>query len=111
MSGGVDDVELVVVPEAGGGRRLNGDAALLLLIHEVCGCRTIMNFTDLVDFAGELQNSFGGGRFARIYVGKDTDIPVAGQVFHGDSLVSNLETVGTPRFRWCLQNKRCLPVN
>ena len=80
-----------VVPEAGGGRRLNGDAALLLLIHEVCGCRTIMNFTDLVDFAGELQNSFGGGRFARIYVGKDTDIPVAGQVFHGDSLVSNLK--------------------
>jgi hypothetical protein len=38
-----------------------------------------------VDLASELQNSFGGGGFARIYVGKDTDIAVAGQVFHGDS--------------------------
>jgi hypothetical protein len=59
----------------------------LLLLHEVCGCRTIMNFTDLMDFAGELQDSFGSCSFARIYVGKDTDVTVAGQVFHGDSLV------------------------
>ncbi|MEM9149835.1 MAG: hypothetical protein AAGB19_05215, partial [Cyanobacteria bacterium P01_F01_bin.3] len=46
-----------------------------------------MNLTDLVDLTSELQDSFGCRSFARIYVGKDTDIPVAGQVFHGDSLV------------------------
>jgi len=64
-----------------------------------------MNFTDLVDFAGELQDSFGSGGFAGVYVGKDTDIAVFSQIFHGDSFVGDMEIEGTPRSKRCLQVK------
>jgi hypothetical protein len=42
-----------------------------------------VNFTDLVDLAGELEDTFGGGGLARVNVGKDSDISVFGQVRHG----------------------------
>ena len=73
---GIDDVEAVIIPEAGGRCGLNCDAALLLLFHKVGGCRTIMDFTDLVDLAGELQDTFSGRRLAGVYVGEDADVPV-----------------------------------
>ncbi|EDX87715.1 hypothetical protein S7335_5425 [Synechococcus sp. PCC 7335] len=37
-----------------------------------------------MDFTGELQDSFSSSRLTCVYMGKDTDIPVFGQVFHGD---------------------------
>ncbi len=81
----VDDVELVIFPEAGGGGGLDGDAALGFLFHEVHGRCAIVNFTDLVDLAGELENTFGGGRFARINVGENADVAVFAEVLHRDN--------------------------
>ncbi len=82
VAGGVDDVELVVLPEAGGGGGLDGDAALGFLLHEVHGGGAVVNLADLVDLAGELENALGGGRFARIDVGENADVAVFGEVLH-----------------------------
>ena len=79
---GIDDVELVLVPEAGGGSGLNGDPALCFLFHEVRRCCAFVNFTDFVDFTGELQNSFSGGGFASIDVSEDADISITSEIFH-----------------------------
>ena len=87
VSGGVDDVEAVVLPEAGGGGGLDGDAAFLLLLHEVGGGRAVVHLTDLVDLAGELEDALGGGGLARVHVGEDTDVSVKGEVCHSCFLV------------------------
>ncbi|BFM38308.1 hypothetical protein OLK001_02340 [Synechocystis sp. LKSZ1] len=63
-------------PETTGGSGLNGNTALLLLLHEVCGGGTFVNLTDFVDFSRQLQNTFGGGGFARIYVGENANVSV-----------------------------------
>ena len=85
---GVDDVELVILPEAGGGGGLDGDAALGFLFHEVHRRCAIVNFPDLVDLAGELENTFGGGRFARINVGENADVAVFAEVLHNRMVAS-----------------------
>jgi hypothetical protein len=72
----------MLVPLATGCRRLNGDAALPLLIHEVGGSLTIVHFTDLVDFSGEFQNTLGGGGLTGINMGKNADVPIFIQVSH-----------------------------
>ena len=82
VAGGVDDVELVALPEAGGGGGLDGDAALGFLFHEVHGGGAVVHFTDFVDLAGELENALGGGRLARIDVGENADVAVFGEVLH-----------------------------
>ena len=79
---GVDDVELVILPEASGGGGLDGDAALGFLFHEVHGGCAVVYFADFVDLAGELENAFGGGRFARINVGENADVAVFAEVLH-----------------------------
>jgi hypothetical protein len=66
----------VAFPEAGGGGGLDGDAALLLLLHEVGGGRAVMHLADLVDLAGELEDTLGGGRLTRIDVREDADIAI-----------------------------------
>ncbi len=48
----INNIEAMVVPEAGRGSRLNRDSALLLLFHEVGGGGTIVYFAKLVDFTG-----------------------------------------------------------
>jgi hypothetical protein len=35
-----------------------------------------VHFTDLVDLAGEFQNTLGRGGFTGIYMGKNADIPI-----------------------------------
>ncbi len=81
----VDDVELVVFPEASGGGGLDRDSALGFLFHEVHGGCAVVDLTDFVDLAGELENTFGGGGFARINVGEDADVAVFAEVLHTDS--------------------------
>ena len=80
VTGGVDDVDLVVVPEGRrrGGR--DGDAALLLLLHPVHRRRAVVNFTDLVRDAGVEQDPLGRRRLAGIDVGHDADVADLGQV-------------------------------
>jgi hypothetical protein len=66
------------VPLTAGSSRLNGDAALLFLFHEVGGGFTVMYFTGFVNFAGQLQDTFRGRCLARIHVREDTDVSVLG---------------------------------
>src|SRR6201999_2340862 len=92
----VDDVDPVVLPEAGrrGGR--DGDAALLLLLHEVHRGGAVMDFADLMGLAGVIEDALGRRRLAGIDVRGNADVPVhvkrcyAG---HGRSLVWSLPAV------------------
>ena len=74
MTGSVDDVDRVAIPFAGNGGRLNGDAALAFLHHEVRGGVSVMHVAVLVDLSGVEKDSFGRRRLARIDVGDNADI-------------------------------------
>ena len=71
----------MILPKAGDVRRLNGDAPLLLLLHKVSGGGPLMHLTNFVDLTRQLENTFGGGGFAGIDVGKDTNIAVTANIF------------------------------
>src|SRR5690606_4216455 len=73
----VDDVDPVVVPEAGRRRRRNGDPALLLLLHPVHGGGALMDLADLVGPAGVIQDSLGRRRLPGIDVGHDADVAIS----------------------------------
>ena len=87
MSRRVDNVQAMLVPLATGRSRLNRNAALLFLLHEVRGGFPVMDFTGLMDLAREFQNALGCCRLARVNVGKNADVSVSAQVFHVDSSV------------------------
>ena len=74
MAGGVNDVDLVVVPEAGGGSRSNRDAAFLLLSHPVHGGCAIVDLTDLVGNTRVKQNALCRRGLSRIDVGHDANV-------------------------------------
>ena len=74
VAGRVDDVDAVVVPEAGGGGGGDGDAALLLLLHPVHGGGALVDLTDLVVLAGVVEDPLGRGGLARVDVGHDADV-------------------------------------
>ena len=78
------------LPEAGHGRRGNRDATLLLLLHPVGRCRTVMHFTQLVGHAGIKQDALGGGGFSSVNVRGNTDISV---VFKGGNAGHKLLSV------------------
>ena len=71
---GVDDLDDVVAPEAGGSCGGNGYAALLLLSHPVHGGSTVVDLTDLVSLAGVVEDALGGSGLAGIDVGHDADV-------------------------------------
>ena len=73
---GVDDVEALVVPDRGRGGRRDGDAALLLLLHEIHGRSAVMHFADLVALAGVIENPLGGRGLSGIDVGHDAEVAV-----------------------------------
>ncbi|MNC30731.1 hypothetical protein D3C75_790200 [compost metagenome] len=93
MTGGIDDVDTIVVvlgarafPEGGHGSGGDGDTTLLLLHHPVGGRCAIVHFTHLVAEAGVEQDPLGGGGLASIHVRTDTDVTVAidwGSTGHG----------------------------
>ena len=88
MAGGVDDVDLelflgvvgLTVPEAGGGGGLDGDAALLLLSHEVHRRSAVVGLTDLVVLAGVEEDALGGGGLTGIDVCHDADVADHAQI-------------------------------
>src|SRR5918997_785930 len=80
MAGSVDDVDLVIVPEGGGGSRGDRDATLLLLLHPVHRGGAVMYLTDLVVDPGVEQDPLGGGGLARVDVRHDPDIADPGEV-------------------------------
>jgi hypothetical protein len=74
VTGCIDDVDAVIAPEAGGGRRGDRDPSLLLLHHPVHGRRALVNLAELVTDAGVEQDALGRGGLAGIDVGHDADI-------------------------------------
>ncbi len=74
MAGGVDDVDLVVAPEAGGGGGGDGDAALLFLLHPVHGGLPVIDLADAVALACIKEDPFDGGGFTRVDMGHNADI-------------------------------------
>src|SRR4029077_3253705 len=75
VPGRIDDVDAVIVPEAGRRRGGDGDAALLLLRHPVHRGRALMDLAQLVDLLGVEEDPLGHGRLARVDVGNDPDVP------------------------------------
>ena len=71
---GVDDVDLVLVPETGDGRGRDGDAALLLLLHPVGRRGAVVGLADLVVDARVEQDALGRSGLAGIDVGHDADV-------------------------------------
>ena len=82
MPWGVDDIQAMAIPLAAGCRRLNGDAALLLLLHKIGGRGAVVHLADLMNFACQFQNSLGGGGLAGVNVGKNADVSVQVKVCH-----------------------------
>src|SRR5690606_28281741 len=76
VAGGINDVDTVVFPEAGGGRRSNGDAAFLFLLHPIHGGSAFVHFADFVRFAGIIENTFGRSGFTCVDVSADADITI-----------------------------------
>ncbi len=80
VPGGVDDVDLVVVPEAGGSGGGDGDPPLLLLLHPVHGGGAVVHLTDLVADTGVIEDALGRRRLAGIDVRHDADVADLGEV-------------------------------
>ena len=74
VAGGVDDVQAIVLPVAGGGSRGDGDAALLLLSHPVHGRGAFVRLADLAVLTGVVKNTLGRSRLAGINMRHDTDV-------------------------------------
>src|SRR5207248_3223336 len=89
--GRVDDVDLVIAPEAGGRGGGDGDAALLLLLHPVHDGGAFVDLADLVTDPGIEKNPLGGRGLARIDMRHDADVSAALEregAGHGEYLVS-----------------------
>jgi hypothetical protein len=71
---GVDDVDTVIAPKTGGSSRGDGDTTLLLLLHPVHGCGTLMGLTYFVVNTGVEQNTLGSSGLTGIDVSHDTNV-------------------------------------
>ena len=115
MARGVDDVDPIVAPQAGGGGRRDGYAALLLLLHPVHGRGALMHLAQLVGPAGVVEHPFRGRRLAGIDMGHDADIAVAGNwrlARHDGSGRDGVATSGNGRRPcWPLPSCGCLPAS
>lgn len=61
VTGGVNQVQTVAIPLAGGSGRGNGNTTLLLLDHPVHGSGTLVDLTNLVGLASVVQDTLTGG--------------------------------------------------
>src|SRR3546814_10736915 len=84
VSGGVDDVQamlgtlaLIGLPQAGGRRGGDGDAAFLFLFHPVHRRGAVMDFADLVGLAGIIEDALGRRGLAGVVVRHETEIAIA----------------------------------
>ena len=75
MPRGVDNVDAMVHPLAGGSGSGNCYSPLSLLRHPVHHCSAIVHIAQLIGAAGIVKYPLSKCRFARIDMGNDTDIP------------------------------------
>ena len=71
---GVNDVDAMIFPMAGGSCGSDGDTSLLLLLHPVHSGGTLMGLTDLIGDAGVVKNTLGGGSLTCVDMGHYADI-------------------------------------
>ena len=74
VAGSIDKVDLIAVPVCGDGRRSDGDAALLLLFHEVHSGLSVVRLAHLTVHAREEQDAFRNRSFSCIDMRSDTDV-------------------------------------
>jgi len=85
----------MILPRTRGGRRSNGDAALLLLFHPVHGGPTLVHFTNFVRLARVVENALGRRGLARVNVRHDTNVAVEFEIdlaLFGGTGLGNVET-------------------
>jgi len=74
MAGGIDDLDIMGIPPAGGYGRGDGDAAFLFVRHPIHYGFAIVNLADLVGATGVKEDTFRHGGFTGIDMGNDTDV-------------------------------------
>ena len=79
MAGRIDDVDVVVVPDAGGGSRGDRDPPLLFLLHPVHRGCAFVDLTDLVVATRVVEDAFSQRRFAGVDMSHDPDVAGARQ--------------------------------
>ena len=75
VAGGINDVDTVLLPVAGGCSGGNGDSALLLLGHPVHRCTAVMGLAHAMGLTGIKQDTLGRRGLTCVDMGHDTDIP------------------------------------
>ena len=76
VTGGIDDIDPVILPEAGRCGGCDRDTAFLLLFHPVHGRRTLVHFADLVRLTRIEQDSLRGRCFSRVDMRHNSDVTV-----------------------------------
>nr|ACM91102.1 hypothetical protein Xoryp_05010 [uncultured bacterium Rlip1] len=74
VTGSIDKVDLIAVPMCGDGCRSDGDAALLLLFHEVHSGLAVVGLAHLTVHAREEQDTFRNRSLSSIDMRSDTDV-------------------------------------
>ena len=73
--GGIDDVDAMTLPVAGGSGRGNGDTSFLLLLHPVHRSCALMGLAQLMGLSGIEQDTLGCRGLTGINVRHNADIP------------------------------------
>src|SRR5262249_27233281 len=79
VPGRVDDIDRqwlagLVFPGASDCRRDDGDAALALFVQVIGGRIPLIDIAHAMNFAGVVEDPFGGGRLAGVDVRNDADV-------------------------------------
>jgi hypothetical protein len=75
-----NNIHAVIFPSARRGGRRNGNAALLFLRHPIHGRPALVHFTNLVRFAGIVQDALRRRRLAGVNVRHDSNVAIEFQV-------------------------------
>ena len=70
VTGRINKIDGVILPDAGRGRGRDRDAALALLLHPVHGGRALVDLADLVAAPRIVQDALAGRRLPRVDVGR-----------------------------------------
>ncbi|MBA7567338.1 hypothetical protein ES708_09048 [subsurface metagenome] len=74
MPRGIDDVDAVLLPVAGGRRRRDGNAPLLLLLHPVHHRRALIHLADFIGTTSVIEYALGDGGLTRVNVSDNSNI-------------------------------------